>query len=104
MSYNNYCTDSNVYVGSYSHDIGTENLKIDDSLITTAEVAELRAKSELLNGAYSKKWINLTTTYIPDLKQNDIISFDNIKWIVREISINYNPPELGMTIKGLRYD
>ncbi len=95
---------SNSYSGAFHHDIGTEKLIINDSLITSAEVGEARAKSELIKNAYSEKWVNIESVYITGLKQNDFIKFKGIVYIVKEIVIKYSPPKLIMNIKGLRYD
>jgi len=92
------------YTGAFTHDKNGDDLYITDTLITDETVASFRAKAELVNGGYTNREINLTTDYIPSLKQNDLIEFKGVKWLVKEISITYNPPELLQTIKGVRYD
>ena len=100
-----YCIDGKkIYSAIYSHNRGTEDLIINDTLLTDNVVGEQRAIAELIEGAYTKRWVNLTTTFIEELKQNDIISFNGILWIVKEISLSYKPPELIQSIKGVRYD
>ena len=100
-----YCTNSTFkYTGVFTHSVHGEDLYINDDLITDETVASERARAELVLGGYVTKEIDITTDYIPNLKQNDIISFKGVKWIVKEIIINYKPPELTQTIKGVRYD
>ena len=102
-----YCSNSlnsSQYEAIYTHDRGTIEVIINDNFITSEEVARLRAKAELVKGAYSIRTVSITTIYNPNLKQNDIISFKGVLWIVREIILSYDTPTLTMQIKGLRYD
>ena len=88
----------------YSHDRGVSRVIIKEPLITSPEVAVQRATSELLKGGYVEQWVQITSTYIADLKQNDIITFKGNNWLVKEIGLNFQSPKLIQTIKGLRYD
>jgi len=100
-----YCDGiSNAYEAKFAHDRGDKTIIIRDKLVTTQNVARERARSELLNGGYKKKYITIQTIYVKGLKQNDIISFKGINWIVKEINISYLPPVLTYIIKGLRYE
>jgi len=100
-----FCTEGLFkYTGAFTHDRDGEDLYITDNLITDEVVAEKRAIAELIEGSYTTREVYLTTDYMPNLKQNDIIMFKNKKWIVKEIVINYKPPELTQSIKGVRYD
>jgi len=100
-----YCSDGLFkYTGVFTHNKIGNDLYINDSLITDELVGRQRATSELIKGGYITREISLTTDYMPTLKQNDIISFKGVKWIVKEITISYKPPELLQTIKGVRYD
>jgi len=100
------CDDSNPldYEGLFKHDRGTEQIVIKDSLISNATVGEARARAELLKGGYVERWVTIVGIYIPNLKQNDIVTFKGINWIVKEISISFKVPKLSQTIKGLRYE
>lgn len=100
-----YCsTDNNGYEGLFSHDKGSETLIVKDNLLSDETVAAARARAELLKGGYKERWITIKTIHTPNLKPNDIISYDGLNWIVREISLSFNPPKLEQTIKGLRYE
>jgi len=102
-----YCSssiNSSQYEAVYTHDRGVSEVIINDNFVTSEEVARLRAKAELVKGAYSTRSVSITTIYNPNLKQNDIISFKGVLWIVREILLSYNTPTLTMQIKGLRYE
>jgi len=102
---NDYCTNSSSkYTGAFTHAVRGEDLYINDDLITDETVARERAKAELITGGYVTREISITTDFIPNLKQNDIISFKGVKWIVKEIMINYKSPELTQNIRGVRYD
>lgn len=100
-----YCSLSNTgYEGLFEHDRGTEQIIIKDNLLSDAIVAEARAKAEFLKGGYAERWIDIRSIQILTLKQNDIISFKGLNWIVKEISLDFKPPQLIQTIKGLRYE
>lgn len=101
-----YCTTQakSAYQGLFKHERGVAKSVIKDSLITSQEVGYARARAELLKGGYAERWVSIQSVFIPGLKQNDIIEFKGLNWIVKEISLNYTPPELVMTIKGLRYE
>jgi len=100
----NYCSSSSVYQSLIAHDRGTETITIKNNLITSQEVATARARSELLHGGYTERWITLKCIHIKGLKQNDIIFARGFNWIVKEISLSYIAPKLEITIKGLRYE
>jgi len=100
-----YCTnDSQGYEGLFEHDRGTSQVIIKDVLLNNATVSEARARAELLEGGFVKRWINIVSIFVPNLKQNDIFQHNGAKWIVKEIGLTFNPPELIQTIKGLRYE
>ena len=99
-----YYADSTLFRGNFKHDIGSGDQKVSDDLITTQSVAKARAKSELLKNGYKERLITIKSIQIQGLKQNDIISFKGENWIVKEISLDYNPPTLTSTIRGLRYE
>ncbi len=100
-----YCQANNRgYEGLFEHDRGTEQIIINDNLVSDETVATARAKAELLKGGYVERWVNITSTHIANLKQNDIITFKGLNWIVKEISLSFNPPKLVQTIKGVRYE
>lgn len=100
-----YCsTENNDYEGLFQHDRGTEQLIVKDNLLTSETVAQARARAELLKGGYKERWITIRTIHTPNLKQNDIIEYDGLNWIVKEISLSFNPPRLEQTVKGLRYE
>jgi hypothetical protein len=100
-----YCTvDGLGYEALFSHDRGTETLTVKDNLISDATVAEARARAELLKGGYVERNISITTIQTPNLKQNDIIRFQGVNWIVKEISLQFKVPKLIQTIKGVRYE
>ena len=96
--------NSRAYQGLYEHDRGTNSITIKDELITSDEVARARARAELLKGGYAERWISIKSIHIKGLKQNDIIEYKGIKWIVKEISLSFDPPSLIMNIKGKRYE
>jgi len=100
----NVCTEYKGFQALYSHDIGSEQVIIKDSLISDENVALARAKSELLRGGYTERVVNITTVFTPSLRQNDIISFNGSNWLVKEITLSFNPPKLLQTIKGVRYE
>lgn len=99
-----YCTNSNGYEGLYNHDKGTGQLIINNQLLNSDLVARSRARSELLKGGYVKRLITITTIFIPNLKQNDIISHNGVLWIIKEIGLSFTAPKLLMTLKGQRYE
>lgn len=99
-----YCDSYVAYEGLFEHDRGDGSITVNDSLITTEDVATARARAELLSGGYAERWVSITCIHIPSLKQNDIISFKGLNWIVKEISLSFTPPSLIMTVKGLRYE
>jgi len=102
-----YCSsslNSSQYEGVYTHDRGVAEVIINDNFITSENIARLRATAELVKGAYSQRTVSFTTIYNKDLKQNDIIRFKGILWIVREIVLKYDTPKLTMQVKGVRYD
>ena len=103
---NEYCSLSNSgYEGLFTHtSTGTEQIIIKDNLLSDAIVAEARAKAEFLKGGYTERWIDIRSIYISGLKQNDIIKFKGINWIIKEISFDFKAPELIQTIKGVRYE
>lgn len=100
-----YCSLNNTgYEGLFEHDRGTELIIVNDKLISDATVASARAKAEFLKGGYSEWWVDIRSVHIAGLKQNDIISFKGILWIVKEVSLDFKSPQLIQTIKGLRYE
>jgi len=101
-----YCNDSNdkIYSARFYQDKGSKRISVSDNLITTQEVAQERARVELLKSGYEKKVITIKSIYIKGLKLNDIISFRGQNYIVKEILLDYNPPILLQTIKGVRYE
>ncbi len=99
-----YCDKQTAYQGLFQHDRGDSTITINDTLITTEDVAYARARAELLAGGYAEKWVTISCVHIAGLKQNDIISFKGQNWLVKEISLLFSPPKLTMTIKGLRYE
>ncbi len=100
-----YCNlNNNGYEGLFTHDRGTEQIIIKDNLVNNVTVATARAKAEFLKGGYVERWVNITSVHIPELKQNDIILFKGLYWIIKEISLNFKSPQLNQTIKGLRYE
>ena len=100
-----YCSLNNSgYEGLFEHDRGTEQIIIKDNLINDATVASARAKSEFLKGGYVERWVTITGVHIAGLKQNDIVTFKGLNWIVKEISLGFKSPQLTQTIKGLRYE
>lgn len=92
------------YTGIISHNRGDKELIVNDTLISDQVVANARAKAELIKGAYMEKWVAIQTTFIPNLRQNDIFSFKGVNYIVKELSLDYQPPKLIQNIKGLRYE
>lgn len=96
--------NNNLFTGKFKHNRGSKSKHLKDELITTQEVATARARAELLKNGYKKRFITIKCIYIQGLKQNDIIQFKGENWIVKEISLTYNPPALTSTIKGLRYE
>jgi hypothetical protein len=100
----NVCSEATGYEALYEHDRGTEQVIVKNTLISSADVAEARAISEFLKGGYTKREVSITSYYIPNIKQNDIIAFKGFNWIVKEINYDFNPPELLMKIKGVRYE
>jgi len=100
-----FCTiDSIGYEGRFEHDRGSETLIIKDNLISTVAVGQERARVELLKGGYSERWVTIKTVHTPNLKQNDIITFKSLNWIVKEITLDFSAPTLIQTLKGLRYE
>jgi len=99
-----YCDRQTSYQGLFEHDRGDGSIIIKDNLITSAEIGQARARSELLKGGYAERWITLQTVHINGLKQNDIITVKGFNWIIKEISFNFNVPVLSVTIKGVRYE
>ena len=102
----NVCTAviDNGYEGLFEHDRGTSQIIIKDPLLTSEAVATARATSELLKGGYVERWIRITSAQTGNLKQNDIISFKGVEWLVKEISLEFKAPQLIQTIKGVRYE
>lgn len=101
----NICSNEVIgYQGLFRHDRGSEQIIIKDPLINSEAVATARAKAELLEGGYVEKVISFRSVYIPSLKQNDIVSVKGKSWIIKEISLEFNPPTLIQTIKGVRYE
>jgi len=100
----NICDTASGYEALFEHDRGTEQVIIKDSLISDENVALSRAKSEFLKGGYTTREVSFTSIFIPNLKQNDIIEFRSLYWIVKQITYTFNPPELLMQIKGVRYE
>ena len=100
-----YCTLNNTgYEGLFEHDRGTERVVIKDNLLNDVTVASARARAELLKGGYVERWVDIRSIHILGLKQNDIIIFKGLSWIVKEITLNFQAPQLIQTIKGLRYE
>jgi len=101
-----YCSNNKdkIYSARFYHDKGSKRISISDNLITTQEVAQERARAELLKHGYEEKNITIKSIYIKGLKLNDIISFRGKNYIVKEILLDYNPPILLQTIKGVRYE
>ena len=100
-----YCsTNNNDYEGLFEHPFGTEQIIVKDELINDIVVGTARAKSELLVGGYVERWVNLTTTHTPNLKQNDIFTYKGFNWIVKEITLTFKAPVLTQQIRGVRYD
>ena len=102
----NYCSliTDNGYEGLFQHDRGTSQIVIKDQLLTSVAVATERAKAELLKGGYVERWIRITSVYTGDIQQNDIVSFNGVMWLVKEISFSFKAPKLKQTIKGVRYE
>ena len=94
----------NGYEGLFEHDRGTSQIVVKDPLLTSEAVATERAKYELLTGGYVERWIRITSVYTGALKQNDIVEFDGVLWLVKEISLSFKAPKLVQTIKGVRYE
>ena len=94
----------NGYEGLFQHDRGTSQIVVKDPLLTSEAVATERAKAELLKGGYVERWIRITSVHTAGLKQNDIISFNGVYWLVKEITLSFQAPKLVQTIKGLRYE
>jgi len=92
------------YEGMFSHDIGSGVKIINESLISSYEVAVERAKVELIKEAYDERVINITTIYVENLKINDVIEFKGVLWIVKDITITFKNPVLNYLIKGVRYE
>lgn len=90
--------------GLFEHDRGSTQIKIEDTLISSEAVGKARATSELLQGGYDERWVSITSIHIPGVKQNTIIVFKGIKWIVKEVSYTFSKAKLIMTVKGLRYE
>jgi len=99
-----YCDKQSSFQGLYQHDRGDGSSTINDTLITTGDVAMARARSELLAGGYAERDVSITCVHVKGLKQNDVISFKGILWLIKEISPSYSPPTLLVTIKGARYE
>jgi hypothetical protein len=100
-----YCTISKTaYQGLFEHDSGIGSITVKDDLITTLEVGTARARAELLKGGYAERWVSFQAIHINGIKQNDIINFKGINWIVKEIGLSFKPPTLVMSIKGVRYE
>ena len=76
---------NNGYTGLFAHDRGTSQIIVKDQLLTSEAVATERVKSELLKGGYVERWIRITSVHTPDLKQNDLIEFNGMVWLVKEI-------------------
>jgi hypothetical protein len=101
----NVCTiDDLGYEGLFSHDRGTETLIIKDEFINDATIAQERATSELIKNGFKTRVVNITSVHINNLKQNDIITFQGLNWIVKEIGLTFTPPKLIQKIKGVRYE
>jgi hypothetical protein len=100
-----FCTvDTLGYEGLFQHDRGTETLVVKDNLINEATIAEERARVELLLGGYSERWVTIKSTHTLNLTQNKIITLNATNWIVKEITLDFNPPRLIQTIKAVRYE
>ena len=102
----NYCELGleNGFEGLFEHDRGTSQIIVKEPLCTSEAVATERAISELLKGGYVERWIRISSIHIPNLKQNDIISYGGKNWLVKEITLSFNAPKLSQTIKGVRYE
>ena len=100
-----YCSENNNgYEGLFTHDRGSEQIIIKDNLISDDTVGQARARAELLKGGYVERWVSITKIHTPNLKQNDIITYRGLNWIVKEITLSFTAPVLTQLIKGLRYE
>ena len=99
-----YCTRKTNYQGLFQHNRGTGSTIIKEDLITSHTVGLARARAELLRYGYAERWVTIKMVHIPSLRQNHIIEFKGLNWIVKEIEINFTAPKLTMTVKGVRYE
>ena len=100
-----FCTiDELGFEALYAHDRGTEDLIVKDDLIIEATVAVERAKSELVKNGYREVKVSIQSTHIVNLTQNELINFQGKVWIIKELSLSFQPPVLIQTIKGVRYE
>ena len=101
----NVCDNLSVgYEALFRHDRGTEVVVVNDSLINDEAVATARATAEFIKGGYVEKVVNITSIFIPTLKQNDIFTFKGVNWIAKEIALSFQAPKLIQVTKGVRYE
>ena len=77
--------------------------KINEPLLKTQTLAELRAKREFLKSGYTQR-ICTFKTYRSDIKLNDIISVKGLKYKVVQVQISSDDKKVIFSIKGVRYE
>jgi len=84
----NYSFSSPLEVGNneitikYDHATGTENIFVDDELLTTTAITEERANSIFLEQSYIHTTISVDTYHRDNLNINDVVELDSVNYIV----------------------
>ena len=107
MSDINYNFSSPLEVGNneitikYEHITGTENIFVDDELLTTTAVTEERANAIFLEQSYIHTTISVDIYHRDNLNINDVVELDDVNYIVIGIDDNVEGAvsQIGITLK-----
>ena len=82
---------------------GDGEMEIRDEFLTTDDVAESRARAELLANGFTTKTVSFDTFRTPPDPSMQML-VDGSPYVVTHVNIKYQPGRVVSTVTGERYD
>lgn len=101
---NNGKSNSEIQASFSLFETSIASMKVSDKLLTNLEVAECRARAELLKNGYIANRVSISTYHINDIELGHIISLNDVLYFVDSIKEYVLGAEVSMTLVLVRYE